>query len=376
MLGAGDLVVHDSWAHNSILEGANLSGARRRSFAHNDWHAADLLLREHRRDYRRAVIVIEGVYSMDGDIPDLPRFIELKKRHKTLLMIDEAHSMGVLGPTGRGIGEYFHVDRGDVDIWMGTLSKSFGSCGGYIGGAKELVEYLKYTAPGFVYSVGMSPPAAAAALAACRLLAAEPERVARLRSRSQLFLELAKAHGLDTGKSRDSAVVPIILGSSILCLRLSRALFDRGINVQPIVHPAVDENAARLRFFLTSQHTAEQIRYAIAALVEELEKLKTQSAVASRRKKGRNESRKSWKASYSVTEDWHLPMFFGKGLRLLTEQQVSRSWQRLLSHCEFSEEVASKAEALLEELRPESPLRHRLGMELRELRDLNVQKQQ
>jgi 8-amino-7-oxononanoate synthase len=286
LLGAGDLVVHDSWAHNSILEGANLSGARRRSFAHNDWHAADLLLREHRRDYRRAVIVIEGVYSMDGDIPDLPRFIELKKRHKTLLMIDEAHSMGVLGPTGRGIGEYFHVDRGDVDIWMGTLSKSFGSCGGYIGGAKELVEYLKYTAPGFVYSVGMSPPAAAAALAACRLLAAEPERVARLRSRSQLFLELAKAHGLDTGKSRDSAVVPIILGSSILCLRLSRALFDRGINVQPIVHPAVDENAARLRFFLTSQHTAEQIRYAIAALVEELEKLKTQSAVASRAQEG------------------------------------------------------------------------------------------
>ena len=202
---------------------------------------------------------------------------------------------------------------------------------------------MKYTAPGFVYSVGMSPPAAAAALAACRLLAAEPERVARLRSRSQLFLELAKAHGLDTGR-RDSAVVPIILGSSILCLRLSRALFDRGINVQPIVHPAVDENAARLRFFLTSQHTAEQIRYAIAALVEELEKLKTQSMLLPAQE-GRNESRKSWKASYSVTEDWHLPMFFGKGLRLLTEQQVSRSWQRLLSHCEFSEEVASKAEA-------------------------------
>ena len=289
LLGAGDLLVHDSSAHNSILEGAILSGARRRSFAHNDWQAADLLLREHRRDYRRAMIVIEGVYSMDGDIPDLPRFVELKKRHKALLMIDEAHSLGVLGPTGRGIGEHFHVDRRDVDIWMGTLSKSFGSCGGYIGGAKELVEYLKYTTPGFVYSVGMSPPAAAAALAACRLLAAEPERVARLRSRSQLFLELAKAHGLDTGKSRDSAVVPIILGSSIMCLRLSRALFDRGINVQPIVHPAVDENAARLRFFITSQHTPEQIRHTIAALVEELEKLKIQSPVASRRKKGRND---------------------------------------------------------------------------------------
>jgi 8-amino-7-oxononanoate synthase len=286
LLGAGDLVVHDSWAHNSILEGAILSGARRRSFVHNDWQAADLLLREHRREYRRALIVIEGVYSMDGDFPDLPRFVELKKRHKALLMIDEAHSMGVLGATGRGIGEHFHVDRRDVDIWMGTLSKSFGSCGGYIGGAKELVEYLKYTAPGFVYSVGMSPPAAAAALAACRLLAAEPERVARLHSRSQLFLELAQAHGLDTGKSRESAVIPVILGNSILCLRLSRALFDREINVQPIVYPAVEESAARLRFFITSQHTPEQIRLTIRTLVEELEKLKIEGAVASRVQEG------------------------------------------------------------------------------------------
>ena len=116
------------------MQGAILSGARRRPFAHNDWREADRLLADFRHEYRRVLIAIEGVYSMDGDMPDLPKFIEVKKRHKAMLMIDEAHSMGVLGAHGRGIGEFFGVDRGDVEVWMGTLSKSFGSCGGYIAG--------------------------------------------------------------------------------------------------------------------------------------------------------------------------------------------------------------------------------------------------
>ena len=138
------------------------------------------------------LLVIEGVYSMDGDIPDLPKFVEVKRRHKALLMIDEAHSMGVLGPTGRGIAEHCGVDRGDVDIWMGTFSKSFGSCGGYISGCKALTEYLRYTAPGFVFAAAMPPPSAAAALASLRLLEAEPQRVARLRENARLFLALAR----------------------------------------------------------------------------------------------------------------------------------------------------------------------------------------
>ncbi len=270
LLKPGDLILHDALSHNSILQGCLLSGARRRPFPHNNWQAADELLQKYRHEYRRVLLVIEGVYSMDGDIPDLPQFIAVKKRHKALLMIDEAHSIGTLGKSGRGIGEHFGVDRADVDIWMGTLSKSFGSCGGYIGGAKALVEYLKYTAPGFVFSVGMPPPAAAAALASCRLLEAEPERVARLHQRARLFLELAKGRGLDTGYSKDSPVVPVILGSSIRSLEISKALFARGVNVQPIVYPAVEESAARLRFFLTSLHSEEQIRYTIDAMVEEL----------------------------------------------------------------------------------------------------------
>ena len=273
LFGPGDLILHDALAHNSIVQGCILSGARRRPFPHNDWQAADRILEQFRHEYRRVLIAIEGVYSMDGDIPELPRFIEVKKRHKALLMVDEAHSMGVIGRSGRGIGEYYDIDRRDVDIWMGTLSKTFGSCGGYIGGSKALVEHLKYTAPGFVFSVGLSPPATAAALASCRQLQAHPERVAALAARCKLFLELARGHGLNTGRSKDSAVVPIILGNSMAALALSRAMFARGINVQPIVHPAVEENAARLRFFITSEHTEEQIRDTVSALVEELEKL-------------------------------------------------------------------------------------------------------
>jgi 8-amino-7-oxononanoate synthase len=270
VVGPGDLVLHDAFAHNSLLQGAILSGARRRPFPHDDVAAAEAILAQVRSQYRRVLVVIEGIYSMDGDAADLPRFVSLAKRHKALLMVDEAHSIGVMGPTGRGIGEHFGVAANDVDLWMGTLSKAFGSCGGYIAGSATLVRWLKYTVPGFVYSVGLPPAAAGAALGAIEMLRREPKRVATLRENAQLFLQLAKEAGLDTGLSRNTAIVPIILGNSMNALRLSRALFARGINVQPILYPAVEEKAARLRFFITARHTPDQIRRTIAALQEEL----------------------------------------------------------------------------------------------------------
>ena len=273
LFGPGDLICHDALAHNSIYQGAILSGARRRPFPHNDWAALDAILAEIRHEYRRVLVVIEGVYSMDGDYPDVPKFIEVKQRHKAFLMIDEAHSIGTLGKTGRGIGEHFGINPRDVDLWMGTFSKTFGSCGGYIAGCSEVVEYLKYTAPGFVYSVGMSPPNAAAALKALELLQSQPERVAKVQANSALFLKLAKKRGLDTGMSNGTPVVPIILGNSIHALMLSRALFERGINVQPILYPAVEEEKARLRFFITSAHSEAQIRQSVIAVAEELAKI-------------------------------------------------------------------------------------------------------
>jgi 8-amino-7-oxononanoate synthase len=270
LLGEGDLVIHDSLAHDSIMQGCMLSGATRRPFPHNDHAALDDLLANIRHQYRRVLIIIEGVYSQDGDIPDLPAFIEVKRKHQALLMIDEAHSIGVLGQTGGGIGEHFGVDRTDVELWSGTMSKALAGCGGYVGGSRELVEFLKYTTPGFVYSVGMPPPTAAASLAAIRTIRSEPEHLRRLRELSALFLGLAREAGLDTGDSEGTPVIPCIVGNSATALKLSNALLGRGINANPIIYPAVPEDKARLRFFVTSCHSDEQIRYTVKAIAEEL----------------------------------------------------------------------------------------------------------
>jgi len=280
LFGKNDLIVHDSLSHNSIMQGCILSGATAIAFPHNDYVALESILGDRRHRYNRVLIVIEGVYSTDGDIPELPKFIELKKRYKTLLMVDEAHSIGVLGKHGRGIGEMFGVNPADVDLWMGTFSKSFASCGGYIAGCKELVEYLKYTAPGFVYSVGMSPANTAAALASLQVLQAEPQRVALLQQRAKLFLDLARQRGLNTGMSAGSPVIPIIVGETYKCIKLSQALFDRGINVQPLGAPSVPEGTARLRFFVTSTHTEEQIRSTVDILAQEWAKLETADAMS------------------------------------------------------------------------------------------------
>lgn len=277
LLGDGDLILHDSLAHDCIMGGAKLSGAKRRPFPHNDWQNLEKQLQTLRPHYKRVLIAVEGVYSMDGDIPPLPKYIELKKKYGALLLVDEAHSVGVLGQTGRGVGEHFGVERGDVDLWMGTLSKSLASCGGYVAGSKTLVQYLKYTAPGFIYSVGISPANAAAALEALKQAQAHPEKVQRLHERARMFLRLAKEKGIDTGFSEGSAVVPAILGNSLHALQVSDALKQRGINVQPILYPAVEETAARLRFFCTATHTEQQIRETVEVLAQEIARVRADS---------------------------------------------------------------------------------------------------
>lgn len=282
LFGPKDLIIHDSLIHNSALVGSQLSGARRLPFPHNDFERLDQMLAEHRYRHERTLILVEGVYSMDGDIPDLQRLIEIKQRHKALLMVDEAHSMGVLGPRGFGIGDHFGVDGSAVDLWMGTFSKTFASCGGYIAGAKPVVDYLKRTAPGFVYSCGMSPPDTAAALSAIQILRHEPERAAQLQEQARLFLTLARQRGLNTGTSHGSAVVPVIVGNSVLSLLLAHRLFALGINVHPIMYPAVEENAVRLRFFINILHTQEQIRRTVDAVADNLAALGREPAVRER----------------------------------------------------------------------------------------------
>jgi 8-amino-7-oxononanoate synthase/acyl carrier protein len=266
LVGSGDLILHDSLAHNSIIQGAELSGARRRPFDHNDWQQLDRILSELRSEYRRVLIAIEGLYSMDGDFPDLREFIAVKKRHHCWLFVDEAHSIGTLGETGRGIAEHYGIPREDVECWMGTLSKSFGSCGGFIGGTRNMIEYLRYTTPGYVYAAGIPPANVGAALGSLRLMMRETDRVARLRENSAQFLRLAKAAGLNTGPSHDSPIIPIITGNSINALRLSQGLFESGINAQPILYPAVPEDQARVRFFITAAHRPAQIQKAVAEI--------------------------------------------------------------------------------------------------------------
>ncbi|MEE4593780.1 aminotransferase class I/II-fold pyridoxal phosphate-dependent enzyme [Streptomyces sp. DSM 41524] len=270
LVGARDLVVHDALAHDSILQGCALSGAARRPFAHNDIGALEDTLRRNRSRFRRVLIVVEGAYSMDGDLVDLPAVIELKRRYGALLMVDEAHSIGTVGERGRGVGEFFGVDRSDVDLWMGTLSKTFASCGGYLGGSARMVRWLRHTLPGFVYSVGLTPANAAAALAATELIVAEPHRVRALRRNAELFLGLAASAGLATGTSAHTPIVPCLLGDSARTLRIADRLFDRGVIADPIFHPAVEEGLARLRFFVTSEHREDDIRRTVAILAEEV----------------------------------------------------------------------------------------------------------
>ena len=271
LFNRNDLILYDSLSHNSIAQGIKLSGAKAFAFPHNDTNALERFLSKYRADYEKVLIVTEGLFSMDGDTPPLNNIVEIKKRYKCFLMVDEAHSIGTLGATGKGIAEAQSIAPHDVDIWMGTLSKTFAGCGGYIAGNKKLIEHLRYTAPGFLYSVGMAPPVAAASLAAIELMLAEPDRIKNLQSNSLFFLELAKAANLDTGDAEGHAIIPIVVGQSLQALQLSDALLKHQVHVQPIIYPAVAEPAARLRFFISALHTKEQLQQTVNAVCRAIE---------------------------------------------------------------------------------------------------------
>jgi 8-amino-7-oxononanoate synthase len=273
LMGPKDLILHDALIHNSALVGAQLSGAARRSFAHNDLDAVERLLAASRNQHANVLIVVEGLYSMDGDAPDLPRLIEIKNCYGAWLMVDEAHALGTIGARGRGSWEHCGIDPRSVEIWMGTLSKTLAACGGFIAASAALIEILKCHASGFVYSVGLSPPLAGAALAALELMQGEPERVARLQANARLFRETAQSRGLDTGFGQGHAVIPVMIGDSLKAAKLSERLLERGFNVLPIIYPAVPMQSARLRFFISAEHTEAQIISAVEMTRDELDAL-------------------------------------------------------------------------------------------------------
>lgn len=264
LLGPQDLLVHDELIHNSIIVGGQLARATRAAFPHNDLEALRKLLKGARGKHRRCCIAVEGLYSMDGDSIDLPTLVELKKEFDAWLLIDEAHALGVLGATGRGTAEAQKVSGTDVDIWTGTLSKTLVSSGGYVAGSTALIDFVKAAAPGFVYSVGLSPPAAAAAIAALEVMCEQPERVARLQANSAHMHKLMRAAGLDTGTSDAAAIAPVRVGDSIRATAWANRLYEAGLNVLPIVYPAVPYDRAILRFFINADHSFEQIERAVA----------------------------------------------------------------------------------------------------------------
>ncbi len=266
--GRGDLILYDSLAHNSVWEGCKISQAVCRPFPHNDPEKLEEILSRRRNKFAKVLIVIEGAYSMDGDIAKVPEIVAIKKKYGCFLMVDEAHSSCVLGEHGGGVDEYFGLAPDDIDIKMGTLSKGLGACGGYLAGKRAIIEYMRYFLPGFVFSVGISPALAAAALASLRLLASDPTIMKRLHDNIRVFDEETRKRGLNICLAGETAVFPVLVGDDDAAFLLSSTMRHRGIFVPPAVFPAVPQGQARLRYCVTSEHNREEIVKALDLLVD------------------------------------------------------------------------------------------------------------
>ena len=266
LLQTRDLLVIDELSHNSIVAGASGSRATTITFRHNDLDHLAEILATRRAAHGQCLVVVEGLYSMDGDIPDLSRLLALKREHDCWLMVDEAHSVGVLGPTGRGLSEHWGTDPREIDLIVGTLSKAFASCGGFVAGNARVLEWLHFSLPGFVFSVGMAPPIAAAASMALQILCDEPWRVDRLRALSQHFIAEAQRLGLDCRPSGGYGVVPLFFRDNAETVVCAEAMLASGFYCPPIVQVGVPRDQPRLRFFLSADHREQDITAALEAV--------------------------------------------------------------------------------------------------------------
>lgn len=263
LTGPGDLVLMDKLDHASIVDGCLLSGAKWRTYRHNDMEHLEKLLERAAGEYGSILVVADSVFSMDGDIMDLPKTKELCERYGARLMVDEAHSIGALGATGHGIEEHFDM-IGSIDLKMGTLSKSIPSVGGYCAASRDIVEYLRHMSRPFIFSAALPPAQTAAAIAAFDVIEAEPWRVERLHAVQDAYAEGLRSQGWDTMLA-STCVVPVLVGDETATMDLTRMLFDRGVFVCPIVHPAVPRGTERLRTCLMATHTDEDLDRVLSA---------------------------------------------------------------------------------------------------------------
>ncbi len=258
----GDAVFSDELNHASIIDGIRLTKAKRYIFKHRDVEDLKAKLEEASgENFRRRLIVTDGVFSMDGDLAPLPEIVELAEKYNAMVMVDDAHGEGVLGEAGRGIVDHFKL-HGRVDIEVGTLSKAFGVVGGYVAGKRELIEYLKQRSRPFLFSTPLSPADAAASLEAVRILMESGERVERLWENARYFKEKMSELGFDTGKS-ETPITPVMLYDAKLATQFSRELFEEGIFAQAIGYPTVPKGKARIRVMISAVHTKEDLDFAI-----------------------------------------------------------------------------------------------------------------
>jgi len=265
VVGRADRILLDARAHRSLVDGCRIAGVPYHFFAHNDPAALEEKLAEGRG--ARALVVVEGVYSMDGDVCPLPEIVDLKKRYGATLLVDEAHSFGVLGKGGRGVDEHFGLWVHEVDFWTGSLSKAVPANGGFIAGAAADLLYLQHAAAPYVFSSALCPAAAASALAALEVIRAEPERIADVRRNAESLRGGLKELGFDTGASA-SPVIPVIFGDDLTTWRVARRLLDAGIWATAVVAPAVPRGAARLRLCATAGHTPADIDEVLRAFAD------------------------------------------------------------------------------------------------------------
>jgi glycine C-acetyltransferase len=260
LVGRGDYIISDKLNHASIVDGCLMSGAKFLRFRHNDMEALEQRLQQVPSGSVKLVIS-DSVFSMDGDIIDFPKMVELCRKYNAWLMIDEAHSVGVLGKSGRGIEEHFDMP-GTIDIKMGTLSKTIPSVGGYVAGKKDLIKYLRHASRAYIFSAALPPAQAAAAKAAFEVILEEPWRVEKLNQNSRQFISGLKERGFDTLYTQ-TAIVPVICGTDEVAFSMTSAAQHQDIFVLPVVSPAVPPGLARLRATVTAAHEAEEIECAM-----------------------------------------------------------------------------------------------------------------
>ncbi len=265
LLGRGDYVFSDKINHASIVDGCIMSGAKFRRFKHNDMDALERQLAKAPADAGK-LVVADAVFSMDGDIIDFPRIVALCRKYNAWLMIDEAHSVGVLGKTGRGIEEHFDM-WGSIDIKMGTLSKTIPSVGGYVAGKRDLITYLRHASRAYIFSAALPPAQAAAAKEAFQVILDEPWRIEKLNANTSQFINGLKDRGFDTLQT-ETAIVPVLCGEDETAFAVTQYVQHKGVFVLPVVSPAVPVGMARLRATVLAAHEPEEIEYAMDMIAE------------------------------------------------------------------------------------------------------------